>query len=227
MRMNMRRLWYALMGAAALALPAGSAMAATTIGNNVSVGGALTVTGNAALSGTLSVTGLSTLTAGFNSSASSSIASSLNVSGNLNVSSTQFAGGHILPGANNSYDLGAQGNGFRSVYVSSSLTIGGNGSTASATPITAHLSAITAAIDLADAASSTAKCTSSSVSLSGAAMGDTLLVSPLTYDDAFVAGQLTAVPTGANTVAIMYCAPNAAADRDPGSILYRIDVWKH
>ena len=214
MHMRKRVLGYAVALALGL-MPYSVALAATTIGNNVSVGG------------TLTVTGLTTLTGGFISSASSTIASSLNVSGNLNASSTVIVGQNIIPTTTNSGDLGAMGNAFANVFVSSTLTIGGNGSTVSSTPIRAHLSMLTTAINLADVASSTAKCTSSSVTVSGAALGDTVLVSPLTYDDASVAGQLTAVPTAANTVVIMYCAPNADADRDMASMLYRIDVWKH
>ena len=189
-------------------------------------GGAGVLGGSVSASGTLSVSGLSTLT-GLHSNASSTFQSSLNITGRLNVSSTHFVGGNIIPGANNTYDLGAQGNALANVFVSSSLTIGGNGGTVSATPITGHLSFLTSAIDLAATASST-DCTSSSVTVSGAAMGDTMLVSPLTFDNAFNAGRLSVVPTSANTVSLMYCAGGGIADdRDPGSILYRIDVWKH
>src|SRR3989344_1796308 len=214
--------------ALALVLPMSFASAATSIGNNVSVGGTLTVTGlttftagflsnaSSSLASSLNVSGnlnassalfaagLATINGGVISNASSSIASSLNVSGNLNVSSTLFVAGNILPEANNTRNLGAFGTAFANVYVSSSLVIGGNGSTVSSTPITAHLSMITTAINLADAATSTAKCTSSTVTFTCATLGDTVLVSPLTFDDAFVAGQLTAVPTAANTVAILY-----------------------
>ncbi len=106
---------------AVLSFPAASALATTTIGNDVSVGGTLAVTGAATLSTTLTVTGLATLSAGFISSASSTVNAGLQVSGNLSVSSTLTLAGNILPSANNSVNLGAYGSAFQNVYVSSSL----------------------------------------------------------------------------------------------------------
>lgn len=81
---------------ALLVLPSAAAFAATTIGNNVSVGG------------TLGSTGLSTLTGGFLSNASSTIAAGgLTVSGMLNASS----GIMISGGVNYTGSLAANANG--------------------------------------------------------------------------------------------------------------------
>lgn len=83
-----------LLALSALAFVPVAAMASTTIGNNVSVGGTLavtgatTLTGAATLSSTLSVTGLSTLTGGFISNASSSVGAGLQVAGALSASGT-------------------------------------------------------------------------------------------------------------------------------------------
>ncbi len=89
MHMQQRSKVYFLLalGVLAMLLPA-TAKAATTIGNNVSVGG------------TLGAGGLSTLTGGFISSASSTISSGgLHVTGALNASSTfQVAGATVLSG---------------------------------------------------------------------------------------------------------------------------------
>lgn len=112
-----------ILAAALLVLPSAAAFAATTIGNNVSVGGTLGSTGLSTLTGgfisnasssmggnlqvagflgassTFVSAGLSTFSAGFISSASSSVSGGLNVNGMLNVSSGIMYTGSIVASA--------------------------------------------------------------------------------------------------------------------------------
>jgi hypothetical protein len=199
------------------------------------VAGAFNASSTLNVSGAARFASLSTFVSGFVSNASSSVGAGLQVAGNLSVSSTLTLGGSILPSTNNSYDLGANGTAFRNVYVSSSLTIGGTAGSVSSTAITAHISALTAAIDLASAATSSYKCVSSTVSsgVNGAAVGDTVIVSPQSVDRAFSYGTLQGIVENANTVDIVYCAGGGITSTggttllDPTSQSYRIDIWKH
>lgn len=228
MYLNKKILGLLMVGVAILLLPAASAKAATTVGTNVAVAGTLTVagattlTGAATLSSTLTVTGLSTFTGGFISA--SSTVTQINVSGNLNASSTIFLGGNLLPSANNSKNIGAYGTAVASVYASTSLILG-NGS--NVIPITGHLSLLVDAVNLPDAATNTFKCTSSTLSVPGAALGDTVTVQPQTYDPAFAFGSLTPYIVTASNVDLVYCSGGGAITSNPGSLTYRVDVWKH
>ena len=123
-------------------MPSAGALAATTVGNNVSVGGTLAATGAATLSSTLGVTGLSTLTGGFISSASSSVGAGLQVAGALSASGTLgVAGAAVLASTLSVASLATLTSGFISnasssiagglnvngnLSVSSTLTLGGN-----------------------------------------------------------------------------------------------------
>jgi hypothetical protein len=197
MQYGKKGIFFLVVAALLAVVPAGAVLASTTVGNNVSVGGTLGVTGATTLSGTLAVTGVTTVTA------------------------------NILPATNNAVNLGSFGAALQDVFVSSSLTIGGNGSTVSSTAIRAHISVITSAINLAETASTTA-CSSSSVAVSGAALGDTVVAAPTGWDDAFNGGIVNATVQTANTVILKYCAFGSAFDdHDPASMTYRIDVWKH
>ncbi len=127
-----------------------AASAATTIGNNVTVGGytslgtidgsnsdtnagslnvgnRLEVDGAVFVSSTLDVTGavrfyaLTTHIGGIISNASSSFAGGLSVNGNLSVSSTLTIAGNITPSTNNSINIGAYGSALGSVYASNTI----------------------------------------------------------------------------------------------------------
>ncbi len=101
-------------------LPSAGALAATTVGNNVSVGGTLGVTGASTVAA-ITASGLSTMTGGFISSASSSVGAGLQVAGNLSVSSTLTLGGNILPDGNSTRSVGAFGLALNNVYVSGTV----------------------------------------------------------------------------------------------------------
>lgn len=200
-------------------------------------GGQILVDGSVLVSSTLQVTSLATLYGGFISSASSSIGSSLNVSGNLNASSTVFIGGNILPGTNNSRDLGGAGAAMRDLFVSSSLTIGTPSTTASSTALVGMLSTLSGGIDFVDVASTTMKCTDTSnigaggsdVTVTGTLVGDYVTVAPTVWDNAFSSGTLRAFVADMNKVRIVYCGSGhdvTSQDRDPVTQRYRVTVWK-
>ena len=212
-----------------------ASLSARWTNGDVNIGGQLLVDGNAFVSSSLQVTSVATLYGGF-IAASSSIGTTLNVSGNLNASSTVFFGGNILPGTNNNADLGALGNAARSIFVSTSITIGGAASSsASSTAILGVMSALSASIDFVDMASSNVRCTDSSntaggdVTVTGTEMGNMVTVAPLTWDDAFTSGTLSAFVTAMNKIRIMYCGSAndvISQDRDPAAMRYRVTVWK-
>ncbi|MSU75701.1 MAG: hypothetical protein EXS55_04275 [Candidatus Magasanikbacteria bacterium] len=123
-------------------MPTAGVLAATTVGNNVSVGGTLAAVGAATLSSSLSVSGLSTLTGGFISNASSSVGAGLQVAGALSASGTLgVAGAAVLASTLSVASLATLTSGFISnasssvgaglqvagnLSVSSTLTLGGN-----------------------------------------------------------------------------------------------------
>ncbi|MBT4120613.1 MAG: hypothetical protein HOA57_00790 [Candidatus Magasanikbacteria bacterium] len=83
--------------------------AATTIANNVSVGGTLGVTGNSTLTGNLTVNGTTTT---IGNAATDKMVVTADVASN------------ILPSANNTYDLGASGSAWGNVFASGTAYLG-------------------------------------------------------------------------------------------------------
>ncbi len=114
--------------------------------------------------------------------------------------------------------------GSTTIAIGGSLTIGGTGATVS-TPITGHLST-TASIDIASMQNA---CVSTTVTVTGAATGDTVVANPTpvaggieTLDDVY----WMAFVSAANTVTIRSCEGTNNA-RNPGAQTWRVDVWRH
>jgi hypothetical protein len=135
--------------------------------------------------------------------------------GNLSLSSS---GGNVVP--NGTQNLGSSGSQWQNLYVSGTASVGSL-SIGGGTTITKHLSAATT-WDPASISNNTS--TSTTVSVTGAHIGDTVSVgfNQAVPADALLVGSVTA--TGTVTVTL-FNNTGGALNLDPGTL--RADVWQH
>jgi len=185
-------------------LVAGVVLAVSTIGTDITTGGDVAVNGGditttaAALNISDGANNLMTITDG-------------GAVGNVNVTGTLNSAGAFSVATNKLTVAAGTGN----TAVAGTLTVGGG------TAVAKVISEITAAINLGSAAANT--CVVDTAAVTGAALGDAVIVSPLIDDAAWDTGSLTAFVEGPASVKIVYCNPTVGVV-DPGSMTYRLTI---
>ncbi|MDQ2914020.1 MAG: hypothetical protein M3T56_12285, partial [Chloroflexota bacterium] len=205
---------------------------------NTTLGGTLAVTGATTFNGAVTVAANNNFTqAGTGNFSTGSGTVSLN--GNTTVNGTLTATGTATLGSGSANELVVAG-----AAAGSPPTITANGSDANisvrivpkgtggiilgsstSTPITAHYSA-TASLDIASMQNA---CVNTTITVTGAVAGDTVVATPTavaggieTLDDVVYYAYVSA----ANTVTIRSCETTNTA-RNPGAQTWRVDVWRH
>lgn len=94
----------------------------------------------------------------------------------------------------------------------------GNGDT-----VTKYLSTVSSSINIADAGANL--CTVGTITVTGAAVGNTCIISPGADDAAWDHSTLTCFVESDNTVKYKFCEDNAGAN--PGAMTYRVSIIQH
>jgi hypothetical protein len=125
---------------------------------------------------------------------------------------------------NNLYVRSGLNVGPRGILTDGSLSVAGNLTIGSGTPITKHLSA-TAALDFG--AIPPNSCSDLTVSVSGASDGDTVSIG-IPNALASISGlQFSGFVSATDTVTVRACNVSTATSTDPAAATIRVDVWQH